>query len=169
MALSVLSGSAIGRLTLGLAYVFGMVFPLLVMALVWDRLRLGERSMRVARTVRIRIRGFALVTNTLNIAVAIGFGVMGGVVIALAGSPDMTGGTAAQAAAGEGLVSAFGAAQEWVAPVPEPVLGLGLLALAGVFGWVTPADRRRAGTTAIDAVEDHCASMAARADEETVR
>src|SRR5450759_4944792 len=43
MTLSALSGSAIGGLTLGLAYVFGMVFPLFVMALVWDRFRLGER------------------------------------------------------------------------------------------------------------------------------
>lgn len=86
MALSVLSGSAIGGLTLGLAYVFGMVFPLFVMALVWDRARLGERTVRIARTVRLRAFGRVLVTNTLNVAVAIGFAVMGGSVIALAGS-----------------------------------------------------------------------------------
>ena len=45
MTLSALSGSAVGGVTLGLAYTFGMVFPLFVMALLWDRFRLGERSL----------------------------------------------------------------------------------------------------------------------------
>ncbi len=43
MTLSALSGSAVGDVTLGLAYVLGMTFPLLVMALLWARFRLGER------------------------------------------------------------------------------------------------------------------------------
>jgi len=44
MTLSALSGSALGGVTLGLAYTFGMVFPLFVMALAWDRYRLGGRA-----------------------------------------------------------------------------------------------------------------------------
>ncbi len=57
MTLSVLSGSPAGGALLGLAYVFGMMFPLLVMALAWDRLRLGERGFLRARTVRISRSG----------------------------------------------------------------------------------------------------------------
>lgn len=52
MTLSALSGSAIGGVTLGLAYTFGMVFPLFVMALLWDRFRLGERRFLRAKPVR---------------------------------------------------------------------------------------------------------------------
>ena len=142
MTLSVLSGSAVGGLTLGLAYVFGMVFPLFVMALVWDKARLGERKLLRARPVRMRIAGRTIVTNTLNVAVSIGFVVMGVFVIALAGDTDMTGGTEAQDVAASTLTDAFLAVQTWVSPVPEPVLGLGLLALAAAFVGATLAGRR---------------------------
>ena len=144
MTLSVLSGSAVGGLALGLAYVFGMVFPLFVMALVWDRARLGERKLFRARPVRVRVAGRVIATNTLNIAVAIGFVVMGGFVISLAGDANMTGGTQAQDVAAGTLTDLFLAVQTWVSPVPEPVLGLALLAVAAVFVWATLADRRRA-------------------------
>ncbi|WP_199421604.1 cytochrome c biogenesis CcdA family protein [Actinotalea solisilvae] len=146
MTLSVLSGSAAGGLALGLAYVFGMVFPLFVMALVWDRARLGERKLFRARPVRVRVAGRVIATNSLNIAVAVGFVVMGVFVIALAGDTDMTGGTAAQDAAASTLTDVFLAVQAWVSPIPEPVLGMALLALAAVFVWATLAGRRPRGS-----------------------
>lgn len=158
MTLSALSGSAAGGLVLGLAYVFGMVFPLFVMALVWDRARLGDRKLFRARLVRIRLAGRVLVTNTLNIGVAVAFALMGVGVIALAGSPDMTGGTAAQESVGRGLARLFGVVQAWLAPVPEVVLGAGLLALAAVFVAATLRDRRQApavGPAALDSAQ-HC-------------
>ena len=145
MTLSVLSGSPIGGLALGLAYVFGMVFPLFVMAMVWDKARLGERKLFQARTVRLCVAGRTLVTNTLNIAVAVGFAVMGVFVIALAGSKDMTGGSAFQDAASRTLTDVFAAVQEFLSPVPEPLQGLALLAVAAVFIWATVVDRRRPG------------------------
>jgi cytochrome c-type biogenesis protein len=46
-----------------------MVFPLFVMALLWDRFHLGGRRFLQARPVRIRLAG-VLATNTINIAVA---------------------------------------------------------------------------------------------------
>ena len=143
MTLSALSGSAIGGLALGLAFVFGMVFPLFVMALLWDRARLGERKLFRAKLVRIRLGTGLLVTNTLNVGVAVAFAVMGGVIIDLAGSADMTGGTAFQASAGQALADVFLRIQRWTAPVPESVLGLALLALAAVFDWATLVGRRR--------------------------
>jgi cytochrome c-type biogenesis protein len=143
MTLSALSGSAIGGLALGLAFVFGMVFPLFVMALLWDRARLGERKLFRAKLVRIRLGARVLVTNTLNVGVAVAFVVMGGFIIALAGSADMTGGTAFQASAGQALAGIFMRIQRWTQPVPEPVLGLALLALAAVFVWATLVGRRR--------------------------
>lgn len=143
MTLSVLSGSPIGGLALGVAYVFGMVFPLFVMALVWDKARLGDRKLLQARVVQLRVAGRTLVTNTLNIAVAVGFVVMGGFVIALAGSSEMTGGSAFQDVASRRLTDVFATVQELLSPIPEVVQGLVLFAVAGGFIWVTLADPRR--------------------------
>lgn len=143
MTLSVLSGSAIGGLTLGLAYVFGMVFPLFVMALLWDRAKLGEKRWLQARPVRLSVIGRSWVTNTLNIAVAIAFAAMGVGVIALAGSADMTGGTAAQAWASDLLTDVFAQIQHFLSPVPEPIQAIGLLAVAGLFVWSTLVGARR--------------------------
>lgn len=143
MTLSALSGSPAGGLLLGLAYVFGMVFPLFVMALIWDKARLRDRRWMSPQLVRVRVAGRTLVTNSLNLAVAVGFTVMGVAVILLAGSPDMTRGTEAQAAIGRGLTSVFSRFEDWTSPVPEPVLGLGLVALAALFTWGTLSERRR--------------------------
>ena len=143
MTLSALSGSAAGGIVLGLAFVFGMVFPLFVMALVWDKARLGERKLFRAKLVNIRLGSKVFVTNTLNVAVALAFAVMGTLIIGLANSPDMTGGTGLQTAMAELLARVFGQVQEWVSPVPEVVLGVALLALASVFAVATLRDRRR--------------------------
>ncbi|GAA4288658.1 hypothetical protein GCM10022262_30180 [Georgenia daeguensis] len=166
MALSALSGSAAGGVVLGLAYVFGMVFPLFVMALVWDRTRLGERRLFRARLVKVRLGSRVLATSTVNLAVAIGFTVMGVWVITLAGSESMTGGTAMQTAVGEWLADVLGRLQTVLAPVPEPVLGLALLALAGTFVVVTLRDRRRDHTPAPETChEAHAGTAGTWADQ----
>lgn len=133
MTLSALSGSPLGGVTLGLAYTFGMVFPLFAMALLWDRYRLGERRWLRARPVRLRLAGRILATNTVNLAVAAGFAVMGGFVLYLANTAQMTSGPGAQVAIGKGLERFFTRIEAWTDPVPEPVLGLVVLAMASVF------------------------------------
>ncbi|UER55231.1 cytochrome c biogenesis protein CcdA [Kineosporiaceae bacterium SCSIO 59966] len=145
MALSALSGSALGGITLGLAYTFGMVFPLFVMALLWDRYRLGERRFLQARPVRLRLGGRVLATNTVNLAVALAFTVMGVFVIFLANTGQMTSGPRFQGAIGQRLAAVFGEIEGLTAGVPEPVLGLGVLALAAVFVYATLRDRRPEG------------------------
>jgi cytochrome c biogenesis protein CcdA len=143
MTLSALSGSAAGGVALGLAYVLGMTFPLFLMALGWDRLRLGERRWARARPVRLRQAGRTLVTNTVNVAVAVTFAVMGGFVIYLAGTSQMTRGPAFQATIGEALAGGLGRLGRWLDPVPEPVLGLLVLGIAAGLVYATLADRRR--------------------------
>ena len=142
MTLSVLSGSPIGGFALGVAYVFGMVFPLFAMALVWDKAKLGEKGLFRAKPVRFRLAGRLVVTNTVNVVVAVGFAVMGVFVIALAGSTDMTGGTAAQAWASDSLTTVFAGVQDVLRPVPEWLQGAGIIALAAVFVWATLSERR---------------------------
>jgi cytochrome c biogenesis protein CcdA len=149
MTLSALSGNPVGGFVLGLAYVFGMVFPLLVMALLWDRFRLGERRFLQARPVTVPLpRGRRIHTNTINIGVALAFTVMGGFVLYLADTGTMTTGTGFQVAIGTGLAATFAQIQSRVAPVPEALLGLSLLLLAGVFVFATLRRRDpRAGDT----------------------
>ena len=140
MTLSALSGSAVGGVALGLAYTFGMVFPLFVMALLWDRYRLGERRFLQAKPVRLRLAGKVLATNTVNLAVAVAFAVMGGFVIYLANTGEMTSGPRFQVAIGRGLERAFARMAAWTDPVPEPVLGFAVLALVAVFVVATLRD-----------------------------
>lgn len=153
MALSALSGSAIGGTTLGLAYTFGMVFPLFVMALLWDRYRLGEKKFLRAKPVRIRLAGKILATNSVNLVVAAAFAVMGVFVIYLANTGQMTGGPGFQVAMGKGLERVFTRIETWTDPVPEPILGLVVLALAAVFVVATLRDRHGGPS------EDHSSSQ----------
>ena len=145
MTLSALSGSPAGGLVLGLAYTFGMAFPLFVMALLWDRFRLGERSFLKARPVRLHLGTRILATNTVNLVVAAGFTIMGIFVMYLAGSGKMTSGPGFQVAFGRRLTSVFGWVEKVTAPIPEVVLGLFVLALAAVFVYATLRDRTRQG------------------------
>jgi len=154
MTLSALSGSAVGGIALGLAYALGMTFPLFCMALAWDRLRLGERRWARARPVRLHVGDRALVTNTVNLSVAVGFAVMGGFVIYLAGAGEMTRGPGFQVAIGEFLSRVFARVERWTAPVPEPLLGLAVLAIAAVFVYATLRDRRRPPGRAVEQAED---------------
>jgi cytochrome c-type biogenesis protein len=143
MTLSALSGSVAGGLALGLAYTFGMVFPLFVMALAWDRFRLGERRFLQAKPVTLSAAGHTLHTNTINVGVAAAFTIMGGFVLYLASRGTMTSGPGFQVALGKGLARAFERLESWTAGVPEPVLGLAVLALAGLFVLATLRDRHR--------------------------
>jgi cytochrome c-type biogenesis protein len=148
VTLSALSGSAVAGTMLGLSYVLGMTFPLFLMALAYDRLRLSRRRWTAAKPVRLRLFGRTLYTNTVNVAVAVAFAVMGGFVIYLAGAAKMTRGPGFQVAIGNGLARVFARIEAWTAPVPQPILGLAVLAVAAVFIWATLADRRRSGTAA---------------------
>ena len=141
MTLSALAGNPIGGVGLGLAYVFGMVFPLFVMALVWDATGLRNKPL-VAKPVRLRIGAWTLATNTVNLLVSAGFAIMGGFIIYLANTGQMTSGPEIQVATGRALAGWFASLEGWLKPVPEPVLGIGLLAVAGIFIWGTLVGRR---------------------------
>lgn len=143
MTLSALSATPAGGLVLGVAYVFGMVFPLFAMALLWDKAKLNERRFWRAKLVRIRVAGRTLVTNSVNLVVAVGFLAMGVAVIALANEPDMSRGTAAQSWASERLTATFLRIQEWASPVPEVFQALLLFLVVGGLVAATLTGRRR--------------------------
>lgn len=156
MTLSALSGSPVGGLLLGLAFTFGMVFPLFVMALLWDRYHLGDRSFLKARPVRLHLGTHILATNTVNLVVAGMFTLMGFFVIYLAGSGEMTSGPGFQVAFGKKVAQTFAWLERFTAPIPEAVLGLFVLGLAGVFIYATLRDRPGKGESRgpADATDD---------------
>lgn len=84
-----------------------------------------------------------LVTSSVNLAVAVAFVIMGSFVIYLANSGRMTGGPSLQVAIGNGLTRVFAWVDHVTAGVPEPVLGLAVLALAAVFVVAALWDRQR--------------------------
>ena len=150
MTLSALSSTPVGAGILGLAYVFGMTFPLFVLALLWDRFDLGERRVLRARPLRVRIGPMRWVTNTVNVVVAAVFAAMAGMVLWLAATGETTSAPGAQLAIGRLLSRVFANIQAWLAPVPEPLLGVGLLALAALFVTAGLRDRRDRKTRSSD-------------------
>ena len=134
VTLSALAGSAWGSAALGLAYVFGMVFPLFVVALLWDRLRLGERRLLAGREVTLHLGRASIRTTTVNVVLAVAFGVMGIGVILLALTGAETTAPGFQLAIGRWLARAFGSLLRGFGGVPEPLLGLGLIAVAALVG-----------------------------------
>ncbi len=133
MTMSALTSSPVGSVMLGLAYVFGMAFPLFLLAVLWDRFRLGERRFMMAKSVRLRIGGRAFATNTMNVAVAVGFALMGAMVLVLAVNGNTTAAPAFQIAIGRWLSRVFTTVNAALEPIPEPLLGLALLAVALFF------------------------------------
>ncbi len=144
VTLSALSGSVLGSVVLGSAYVFGMVFPLFVIALAWDRFHLGERRFLVGRDVTIGHGSRAVHTSTTNLVVAAVFSLMGILVIALALTGNPMWSTSAQAAIGRWMTNASEGVLRSLRPIPEPILGVGLLLLAGWIGWIGLRGTRRA-------------------------
>ena len=88
VAMSALAASLPGALGLGLAYVLGIVFPLFLAALFWDRLRLGERFKPGTSMPRVRI-GNRFLPWTDVVAAGM-FLAVGGVALGLAATGQST-------------------------------------------------------------------------------
>ena len=88
VAITALGGSVGGSLLLAAAYIFGMVFPLLAIALFWQAFRLEDRWRAVVRVPRVRLFGRRLAwTELLSGGI---FLLMGALAIGLALSGQQT-------------------------------------------------------------------------------
>lgn len=129
VTLSAVTPGPAGAAAIGLAYTFGMVFPLIVLTALWDRL--GGRDLKIlqGRPVTYRLAGRTVTTTTLDLAVAGLFAAMGAVLLAVAA----LGATLAptfQVGVGQAIKSWSERALSFLGPVPDAVVGLGLLLLA---------------------------------------
>ncbi len=143
LTLSAVAPSLIQGVGIGLAYVFGMVFPLVVLALAWDRFGSGARDRLRGRERQLRLAGRELKVTTLDLVGGAMFTLMGIAMIAI----GVTGATlvpTAQASIGIWLQDRLTPFVQWLEPVPDLVIGLVLVAL-GVAA-VAISGRRRNST-----------------------
>ena len=131
IAMSALAASLAGALGLGLAYVFGMVFPLFLAALFWDRLHLGQRAgPRPRRHIRLGSRTIPWT----DAAAGVVFLVMAGLALDLAvtGQSTLTPGLLlVWSRWGSGLAADLAAALQRVPAYGQALMLLGLASLVG--------------------------------------
>jgi len=144
LTLSAVAPNLVQGVGIGLAYVFGMVAPLVVLALTWDRFGAGLRDKMQGRERRIRIGGWVFDITTLNLVSAAMFGFLGFVLIGL-GFTGATVETTTQLAIGVWLQDRLVPFVRWLDPVPDVVIGVILVAIAA--GAVAISGRRRETTT----------------------
>jgi cytochrome c-type biogenesis protein len=140
--MSALAASIPGALGLGLAYVFGMVFPLLLAALFWERLRLGEHLKLGSSMPRLRV-GDRSLPWTDAVAGAM-FLAVGSVALGLAATGRSTYMPDALAAWNRGAIGAAGDAAAALRGVPAFVQALLLVLLAASLGTAVYSASRRA-------------------------
>ena len=125
---------------IGLAYVFGMVFPLLVMTLVWDRSGLRQSKRIRGKDIHWSLWGRRFHTNTLNLVAAAAMGAMGLLFIFLA----VTGASLVsqtQAGVAGWIEDLLKPVVDFLAPIPNWLGALALVSFA--VGAVVLSGRKR--------------------------
>lgn len=141
LTLSAVSPGIAAGVGIGMAYVFGMVFPLVLLTLLWDRLG-PDRVQLGSRQVSFRMGTVRVATTTAGLAAAAMFLVMAVVlaVVAVTGSslaPSFT------ASLGTGIEGVLTPLLDGLAWIPDPVMGVLLIAVA--VAAIALSTRRRHG------------------------
>lgn len=134
VALAGATGSFSAALILGIAYVFGMVFPLFVIALLWDRFNFGESRLLRGRTFRPRVLGRQLALHSTALAsglLLISMGVFA-IVIGLRGNSMAASGWQLEVSAR--LQHYASVLTDWADTIGW-ITGIGLFALLGLLVW----------------------------------
>jgi len=154
LTLSAVAPSLIQGVGIGLAYVFGMVFPLVILALTWDRFGAKFRDKMQTKDRHIRFAGRTLGVTTLDLVAAGMFGLMG-IALMVVGVTGATLAPTAQVAVGVWLQERLLPFVTWLEPVPDYVIGLVLVAIA-VFAVVISGRRRRLDTDDEHSLDRSC-------------
>jgi len=127
--LSAVSPNLLQSTEMGLAYVFGMVFPLVILTVIWDRAGLANRPRLRGRIVRWHLGPKKFITNTFDIFAAMLFSAMGVLlwIVALTGASVAT---SFQADLSVWLEERFSLIVDVLDPIPNALIGLLLLSVA---------------------------------------
>lgn len=148
LALSGLMASFSAALVLGVAYVFGMVFPLFAIALLWDRFNWGESRLLRGRTFRLRVLGRQLAVHSTALASGLLLLLIGGVVIAIAFTGSAMPSSGWQVEVSARLQHYAHVLTEWAQAVPGWITGLALVALLAALAWKALGQAALSQTTA---------------------
>ncbi len=140
LTLTALAPGLASTVAIALAYVAGMVAPLLVLTLVWDRTDPAARMQVRSRTIRLRVGGWHRTVGLLDGIAAGMFAAMGIALIALGATGNVLAPTF--------QVGAASRLRAWLDPLvatlePVPDLIVGLVLVAGAAGAVWLSGRRQ--------------------------
>ncbi len=129
VTLSAVSPSLVQSTAMGFAYVFGMVFPLVILTVIWDRAGLADRPRVRGRIVRWHVGAKNFITNTFDLVAAALFSAMGVLLwmVAITGASVTTG---FQTDAGVWLEGRFQLITDLLEPIPEALIGVVLVSVA---------------------------------------
>jgi cytochrome c biogenesis protein CcdA len=153
LALSGISGSFSAALVLGVAYVFGMVFPLFVIALLWERFNWGESRLLRGRTFRPRLLGRQLAVHSTALASGLLLLAIGAmmVVIAFTGSAMPSSGWRLELSA---TLQHYGSVlTDWADAIPGWITGLALIVLLAALAWRALEQAARGAETPVEREE----------------
>ena len=128
VALSGAAASFISALTIGSAYVFGMVLPLFVIAVLWDRFDWGSTRLFTGRGLRVRGGGREFVLQPFALAGGLLLIAMGGLILETAVSGPAMSPTGWQAAHTAQIDHYASRLTGWLSPAP----GWAVALVAGV-------------------------------------
>lgn len=136
LALSAISASLLQAFALGWAYVFGMVFPLLMAALFWDVKKLSQSGFMKGRMIDFKIVGNRKLSvhSTYLLSSAIFF-ITGAIVLVLAFTDNISASSSIQvdfAIFLQGLAKSIIDATSWI---PNYIIGLVLIAMMSILIW----------------------------------
>lgn len=140
LTLSAVSPGLLSGVGIGLAYVFGMVFPLVILTLVWDRLR-PEQAGFGSRPVSFRAGPLQVSTTNAGLAAAVMFVAMAAVlaVVAFTGSSL----TPESATLGTRIEDFLTPVLDGLSWIPDPVIGLLLVLIAIGAIWASTRPRHQ--------------------------
>jgi cytochrome c biogenesis protein CcdA len=139
LTLSAVSPGIAAGVGIGLAYVFGMVFPVVILTLLWDRLG-PDRVQIGSRPVSLNLGRLRVATTISGLAAAAMFLIMA-VVLAVVAVTGSSLAPAFSASLGTGIEGFLTPLLDGLVWIPDPVIGLFLIALAGAA--IALSTRRR--------------------------
>lgn len=135
LALAGASASFSAALVLGVAYVFGMVFPLFAIALLWDRFDWGESRLLRGRRFRLRAAGRELALHSTALASGLLLVGMGAFAVALAFSGNTMPSSGWQVELSARAQHYASVLTDWLQTAPGWITSLALLALLAGLAW----------------------------------
>lgn len=147
IALSGAAGSFTAASVVGVAYVFGMVLPLFVIALLWDRYDFGNSRLLQGRTFTFGVLGRSRTVHSTALVGGLLLIVMGGITAVLAFTGTSMSNTGWQAEASADLQHYGKIVISWLDAVPGWLTALALLTVLATLAW-------RAVSQTLDEAED---------------